>query len=248
MIILFFIFGAIFGSFGNVLIYRLPRNESIFYPASHCTKCKNKLKFYHNVPIFSWIFLKAKCSFCNEKIGINYPLVEFLSGLLAVIAFYFESNFNSNFSTQILIKSAILSLVFTNLLCLSVIDIQYKAVPNALLYTCLILSILYSFNIQSIICATVFMALFWLLRFIVSKAKKREALGSADIFIAGIIGSILGYLLGFVAIYIAAILTLPFFLRKRNLELAFVPFLTIGLLLTYIFKIEILTLMRDLYE
>ncbi|MDO5046070.1 prepilin peptidase, partial [Campylobacter sp.] len=55
--IFYFIFGAVIGSFGNVLIYRMPKSESINFPASHCQSCKTPLKFYHNVPIFSWLFL-----------------------------------------------------------------------------------------------------------------------------------------------------------------------------------------------
>ncbi|WP_298784120.1 prepilin peptidase, partial [uncultured Campylobacter sp.] len=77
-----FVFGICVGSFSNVLIYRLPRNESINFPASHCPKCSHKLNFYHNIPLFSWLFLGGKCAFCKQKINLIYPLVELASGLL----------------------------------------------------------------------------------------------------------------------------------------------------------------------
>ncbi|MBQ7270185.1 MAG: prepilin peptidase, partial [Campylobacter sp.] len=90
--VVFFILGLCIGSFSNVLIYRLPRNESINFPASHCTSCNTPLRFYHNIPLFSWIFLRGKCAFCKEKISFQYPLVELLGGLLMWIAYYFEPN------------------------------------------------------------------------------------------------------------------------------------------------------------
>ena len=78
------LFGISIGSFLNVVIYRLPKNESIVLPASHCSKCKVPLKFYHNIPIFSWFYLKGKCAYCNSKISIQYPLIEFGIGVLSL--------------------------------------------------------------------------------------------------------------------------------------------------------------------
>ncbi|MGP1484797.1 MAG: prepilin peptidase [Campylobacter sp.] len=248
IILCFFIFGLVFGSFGNVLIHRLPLKKSILYPSSHCVSCKEKLKFYYNIPIFSWIFLRGKCAFCNTKISIIYPFTELFSAFLAVLAIYTQSDFCQNLDTKIVIKSVILTLSFINLLCLSIIDIAYKAVPDALLFAGLIFAILYSLSFEGIVCMAVFMSIFWLLRLVVSKAKNTEAMGLADVFIVGIIGAILGYLLGFMAIYLAAILTLPFYVKNKNLKLPFVPFLSLGLLITYIFKTEILILIGKFYE
>ncbi len=79
---LFFIIGLCVGSFLNVVIIRVPKEESIVFPASHCVKCNKALKFYHNIPLISWIFLGGKCAFCKEKISIQYPIIELLSGLI----------------------------------------------------------------------------------------------------------------------------------------------------------------------
>ena len=93
MIILILMIGTIFGSFLNVVILRSLSEESIVFPASKCTKCQTPLKWYHNIPILSYIFLKGKCAFCGEKISIQYPIVELLTGLifLGSTIFYFHS-------------------------------------------------------------------------------------------------------------------------------------------------------------
>lgn len=88
ILIIIFIFGITIGSFLNVCIYRIPRGESISFPPSHCTVCKNRLKPYHLIPIFSYLFLRGKCAYCGEKISIRYPIIEFLNGLLWVFLYY----------------------------------------------------------------------------------------------------------------------------------------------------------------
>ena len=82
MFFLFFVFGAAIGSFLNVCIYRLPAKISIAWPPSHCPKCNSKIKWYDNIPILSYLILGAKCRNCKEKISIQYPVVEFLTGIL----------------------------------------------------------------------------------------------------------------------------------------------------------------------
>ena len=143
------------------------------------------------------------------------------------------------------------------LLALSVIDIRYKAVPDALLFAALFFAFAYALllfifkgNFAQILNLILFGLLFWALRFVVSYAMKKEAMGSADIFIAAIIGAILPAKLALVAIYLAALLTLPVYalVRKKGYELAFVPFLSLGLLVTYAFDGQILEILRFIYE
>ena len=80
--ILVFIIGGLLGSFLNVVIYRLPREKSIVFPGSKCPKCNNEIAWYDNIPILSWLLLKAKCRYCSEPISMRYPLVEFLTASL----------------------------------------------------------------------------------------------------------------------------------------------------------------------
>jgi len=85
--IFFFLLGTVIGSFLNVCIARIPEDLSIVSPGSRCPKCKTAIKFYDNVPVFAWIWLRGKCRACGEPISVMYPLVELATGLLFVAAF-----------------------------------------------------------------------------------------------------------------------------------------------------------------
>ena len=76
-----FIFGIVIGSFLNVCIYRIPNKESIVYGASHCTKCGNRIKWYDLIPVLSYLILMGKCRYCKEKISLQYPCIEFITGI-----------------------------------------------------------------------------------------------------------------------------------------------------------------------
>jgi leader peptidase (prepilin peptidase) / N-methyltransferase len=85
--IFFFLFGIVIGSFLNVCITRIPEDLSIVSPGSRCPKCRTAIKFYDNVPVFGWTWLRGKCRACGEPISVMYPLVELGTGLLFVAAF-----------------------------------------------------------------------------------------------------------------------------------------------------------------
>ena len=87
MVIFILILGLIIGSFLNVCIYRIPREESISFPPSHCTGCDNKIKTYDLIPVLSFILLRGKCRHCGEKISIKYPLIELATGVLFVLLY-----------------------------------------------------------------------------------------------------------------------------------------------------------------
>ncbi|NEZ46563.1 prepilin peptidase [Clostridium niameyense] len=99
MKIIVFILGLIMGSFLNVCIYRIPKEESIVYPPSHCGSCNNLIKPYDLIPVISYIFLQGKCRYCQSKISIKYPIIEISTGLLFLViynfygvSFYFVKN------------------------------------------------------------------------------------------------------------------------------------------------------------
>ena len=77
-----FVFGTLIGSFLNVVIYRVPRGESIVFPSSKCQHCQTSLKWYHNIPVFSWLALGGKCAFCHDPIAKQYPIVEIVTGII----------------------------------------------------------------------------------------------------------------------------------------------------------------------
>src|SRR5580698_2966849 len=87
MIVFVFLLGSCVGSFLNVVVWRLPRGESLVTPPSHCPKCDRRLKWYDNIPILGWIKLAGKCRYCREPISPRYPIVEAATAIL--FAFYY---------------------------------------------------------------------------------------------------------------------------------------------------------------
>lgn len=235
------LFGLCIGSFLNVAIIRLPKNESINLPASHCPTCLHPLAWYHNVPLFSWIFLRGKCAFCKSHISFQYPLVELSSAFLYAFIYFHLAN---------TLQALLIASVFALLLALSIIDLRYKAVPDALSLPALVLAFCAGDPLVSLQNGLLFMGAFAFLRFFVSALAKKEVMGEADIIIAGIIGALLGIKLGLAAIYISAVIALIVFMiiRKKGYELAFIPFLALGLLLTWLFETPILHIMELIYE
>ena len=221
--------GLLFGSFLNVLILRIPIDKSVVFPSSACPKCNNNLKWWHNIPVLSWLILGGKCSFCKEKISIQYPIIELLSALIFALMYWKNGDFQ---------YSLISGLVFALLLGLSVIDFRYKAVPDSLNLGALTLAVFASSAmLDNFVNALLFAGGFALLRFYVSFVLKKEALGEADIMIAATIGAMVGLKLGAVAIFLSAIIALPVFLiiQKKDLEVPYIPFLALALFIVYLF-------------
>ena len=116
---LYFVLGSIIGSFLNVVIIRLPNNESILSPRSHCPSCKNPISIYHNIPIISYILLKGKCSNCFCAISPQYIIIEILTALIFYITF-----------SLFPIEDAILfSFIYSILIVLGVIDLYHLLIP-----------------------------------------------------------------------------------------------------------------------
>jgi leader peptidase (prepilin peptidase) / N-methyltransferase len=115
------VLGAVFGSFLNVVTYRLPRHESVITPASHCTRCGTPVKPYDNIPILSWLLLRGHCRGCGEPISVRYPLVEALTATLCVGAVLAHHS----------AAGIALSIVFILLLVpAALIDLEHRIIPN----------------------------------------------------------------------------------------------------------------------
>ncbi len=130
-----FIIGTVIGSFLNVVALRGLTGESIVLPPSKCPHCKNKLKPWHNIPILSYLFLGGKCAFCKEKISMQYPIVELLTGLLAVGTLF---KFGPSFT------AAFVFVVFCILLVMSVTDIKEKVICAGHAWFMIIFGLLYN--------------------------------------------------------------------------------------------------------
>ena len=235
-----FIIGLIFGSFLNVLIYRLPLEISLFKPlGSTCTHCNYRIKWYENIPVFSYLFLKGKCSNCSKPISIVYPLVELITALVTLLLYM---NYWLNWELIVTIA------LFYTLIVLSLIDLKYKAVPDYLLIIAVILTIIIGDLKNLLIFAGGFALLELVITFYIQKVKAKitknkdletqSALGEGDIPIAGVIGGLLGVHLGISAIFLATLLALlPAIynlILKKEIETPFIPFLSLGLFITLI--------------
>lgn len=110
MIISTIIFGMIIGSFLNVCIYRIPRKESIVIGASHCTKCGNGIKWYDLIPILSYLILRGKCRYCKEKISLQYPCIELITGV-SYLFMYLWLGLTVWFGLALLVFSVLLVLI-----------------------------------------------------------------------------------------------------------------------------------------
>jgi len=240
-LVMFSLLGLVIGSFLNVVIFRIPKDENIAFPPSHCTQCNKPLKWWHNIPLLSYILLKGRCYYCKKKISFQYPLVELLSTIIFVLSYLKTGDF---------VQALIVALVFDLLLALSVIDFRYKAVPDSLNLAALSLSIFAGDILTSFTNALLFAGGFTLLRFYVSFIVKKEALGEADIMIAATVGAILGVKLGLFAIFLSAVIALPAFLivGKKDIQLPFIPFLAMALFLTYMFDSYFLQIIKWLYQ
>jgi len=245
--IFIFILGTAIGSFMNVLIVRTPRDESVSFPASHCMSCDTPLRFYHNIPILSWLFLRGKCGFCNAPISKQYPIIELLSGLIFLITLM---------KFGITLQAFGIALVFTLLLSLSVIDFYYKMVPDSLNLAALTIAIISATSLGQLgynfTNALLFAGGFTLLRFYLSYFLKKEAMGEADIMIAATMGALLGVKLALVAIFISALLALPALLLTRtddedSHQLPFIPFLAMATWIVLLFDTYITAYLVGLY-
>ncbi len=128
-----FAFGAIVGSFLNVVIHRVPNEESIVFPNSACPKCKTPIKAYDNIPVLSWLILGGKCRNCKEKISPRYPAVELLTALLYVLV-YWQIGFNPYLAVGLVFVTTIVALIF--------IDAENMILPNVITYPLLVFALL----------------------------------------------------------------------------------------------------------
>ena len=126
-----FLFGSLIGSFSNVLIWRIPRKESIAFPPSHCPNCNHQLGVLDLFPVFSWLYLRGKCRYCGHPISSRYPIIELISGIgYALIAWKVLGNSQFGFDRNYVLEALGMMFLFTCLLVGSAIDLDTKELPD----------------------------------------------------------------------------------------------------------------------
>ncbi len=246
IVLLFFIVGTIFGSFYNVVGYRIPRGESIMYPSSHCTKCNHKLGPMELVPILSFLFLKGKCKNCGEKISSFYPIFEFLSGVLFALSFIIFG-----FSWQCL-----LSIVFISMLLIIIVsDMKTMIIPDSVLiiFSIIIIIIKYFmvgvpgivYSLLDSLYSFIFMLM---LKLLGDFLFKKESMGGGDIKLLAVFGLTIGFPISIISVVMAAFIAIPviIIILKNNSShiLPFGPFLAISAIILNFLNIDIKTILE----
>lgn len=222
--ILTLIYGLCVGSFLNVLIYRIPINESIYKSGSHCFSCGSKIKWYDNIPIVSYIILGGRCRNCKSRISMQYPVVEFLNAFLwELLYFYYGYN----------LKTLIYFLLSSLLLTLSVIDEKTFEIPMSLNASIGVLGLVniiinykywYSYVIGAF-AISVFLFVVWFFT---------NGIGFGDVKLMFFAGFLVGWKLIIPAFLIGCLIAIPVHLLRMRFsnkehKLAFGPYLSLGI-------------------
>ena len=254
-LIFFFILGAVFGSFLNVCIYRLPRGESIFHPPSHCPHCKKKIALIDLVPIISYVFLRGKCRYCQSPISFRYPLVEIITGLsfvLTAMAFPPQKNF-LDFMFALIFVFFMIMVFFS--------DLETQVVPDAANFGGIVFGLTFNFlrglNSSGEAIFAPFLsafsgmilgsALLFLIGWLGKIVFKKDAMGEGDLYLGAFLGAYLGWQGVLLSIFLAYLLAGVFcigllLMRKVKLEeyIPFGPALALGGAITLFFGPQII--------
>lgn len=248
MIIIFFILGLIVGSFLNVVISRLHTAETIL-GHSHCPHCQAKIRWYDNIPLFSFAILGMKCRDCQEKISWQYPIVELATGILFALTGYYFLNIND---TQSWLETFYYLVVFALLLVVFVYDFKHMEIPMIAVWLGIGVTIAYylfsdwmnfsgslgimSLNIFSGMLAGGAAFLFF---FLLSAGSKEKWMGMGDsyaAFLAGLIikwpGIFAALILAFALGAIYGIILIAAGKKTMKSQVPFAPFIVLGAILT----------------
>jgi len=237
--------GLTMGSFANVCILRLPKDESLIVPPSHCPHCGRPLKAIHNIPVFSYLALRGRCAFCRVRISLQYPLIEVLMAAVYIFhAWYFPE----------MLRLALADILGFFLICISLIDYRSRIIPDELSLSLVAIGLAFSF-INPFLDGTLWIKflkslgsglgggiLMFLLAYSGEKAFKKEALGGGDVKLIAASGVILGWIgivgplfVGSLTGGLTAIILLMAKKKRMGETLPFGPFLSLGIYLTCLF-------------
>lgn len=185
-----FVFGLLFGSFANVVIWRLPLEQSVVRPRSRCPKCSTLIAFYDNLPVLSWLWLRGRCRHCQARISIRYPLVELLMGVLFALMVW----------TRGFHWMTLELLVFTfGLVTVSFIDLDHMILPDEFTLSGIVIGLICAWlnperslwdAIAGVLMGGGFL---WAIAYIYFALRKQEGMGGGDVKLLAWIGAVLGW-------------------------------------------------------
>ncbi|MDD3641702.1 MAG: prepilin peptidase [Atribacterota bacterium] len=231
-----FTIGLVIGSFSNVCIYRIPRNESLVWPGSHCPKCSKPIKFYDNIPLISYIILKGKCRNCGEPIPLQYPIVELATGLFYLALYLF-------YGLQLI--ALVYMMLCSVLIIISFIDLKVEIIPDTISLPFIVIGFLLSFFLRNINPLDSMLGIITgggsllLVAIFGSKLFKKEAMGGGDIKLAAMIGAFFGWKLTLLSLFLSfflgsiiGIIVLAASKDKSNNIIPFGPFIALGAMIS----------------
>ncbi len=252
LILLLLILGLAIGSFLNVLIDRIPNNESPFKGRSYCDKCKKTLKWHDLIPLVSYLYLKGKCRYCRAHISFYYPLVELITGVMFVIVYKFTiSTIELPFS-NIIIGYLYYLLIFSCFIVIFFTDLKYGIILDKIIYSAIVVSLIYHFSTLSYqLSAVNYLAsglgafIFFFVLYLTTRGK---GMGFGDVKLAFLLGIILGFPKIIIAFYLAFLTgaivgSILIIWGKKKLKggtIPFGPFLIIGAVLSLSFGEKII--------
>ena len=259
---LFFITGTVIGSFFNVVIWRVPRGESVVSPPSHCPNCTHEITWYENIPILSYLFLRGKCSGCKTPISLQYPLIELLTGLLSIAAYalFFKQSILSinNWYDSITIAAQYLTIIM--FIPITAIDIKHFIIPDSFTYSGLILAFLISFfpgGITpqfSVIGLITGGGILYLTGVLGKLALKKDSMGGGDVKMVAWFGALFGPYVALGTIFIGALIgsigsgILILLKRtKADEQIPFGPYLCSGTILSLFYGKELWNLYCNIF-
>jgi leader peptidase (prepilin peptidase)/N-methyltransferase len=261
-LVFLFIVGAVVGSFLNVCIHRLPRGESIVFPASHCPQCGNRLRPLDLIPILGYFFLSGKCRYCKASISFRYPLVEFMTAVIFVGAAlsFPPAELPLDFAFSIAFVSLMVVVFFT--------DLEQQLIPDSISVSGIFLGLAYN-GLRGLlypqgerwlplVSAIYGMLLGYVIFFLISRlgkmAFKKEVMGDGDLFLAALLGAYLGWrgllLSVFLAYLLAGMVLLVLMLLRKVKTGQYVPFgpaLAGGGVITLFFEQQIMNWYLNLF-
>lgn len=256
--VMFFVFGAVFGSFLNVCIVRWPQEKSVIRPGSHCPKCQVPIAWYHNVPLFSYLFLRGRCPHCHAGISFRYFAVELLTGLIFV-AFYRIYGVQPLTFAYLFMICCFVVAVF--------VDFEHRIIPDEVSVGGMVAGLVFSFLIpqmhgaDSLVASHRFVNHFvslgysflgvvigggviYLMAILGDWLFKKESMGGGDIKLMAMIGAFLGWenavLTFFIAPFFGAVYGLIEKIRTKDSAIAYGPFIVLGAVISLFYGEEII--------
>ncbi len=194
-------FGAVAGSFLNVIIYRLPLDKSVVWPSSACPHCGRELSWYENIPVASWLALGARCRTCRASISARYPFVEALTAVMFAAAWWY-------YGPGVLLASRLV--LGCALIALFAIDLEHHLLPNAITLPGIVVGFVFSFFaepgwVASLIGAIAGGGVLFGIAEAYYRVRREEGLGMGDVKMLAMVGAFLGWRLALVTLMLASL-------------------------------------------